>query len=161
MRRTTAGVHRSRCLRGRCCRWAPTPRGWRWACIRGSPVLRTSTTRVVWRSCSALATRTRAARTSRGATSGAPRIRRCPQVRAGSVAISIRCRVRSMPWQRGTRRAKHHGRFSPAYRVYRRFRTQAHTRSEARTEVRQRCKNVRRHRRWRAIRLPAVRISPT
>jgi hypothetical protein len=28
MRRITTGVRRLRCLQGRCCRWAPTPRGW-------------------------------------------------------------------------------------------------------------------------------------
>ena len=58
-------------------------------------------------------------------------------------------------------RARRRVRCSPAHPAYRRFRTRAHTRSEARTAVRRRCRSARRHRRWRATRLPAVRIWPT
>ena len=57
-------------------------------------------------SSSAPATRTRAARTSPAPTSGAPRIPATRRAPAGSVAISTRCRRRSIRWSRGTRSAR-------------------------------------------------------
>ena len=82
-------------------------------CIRGLAASRTSSTKGVWRSCSVPATRTRAGRTSRPPTSGAPPTRSRRPARAGSVAISTRSLDRSTRWPRGTRRERRRARSSP------------------------------------------------
>ena len=81
--------------------------------------------------------------------------------RVGSVAISIRCRVRSMRWLRGIPPGRRRVRCSRPRPAYQRFRTRAHTHSEARTAVRLRCRSAPQHRPWRSTRRSAVRIWPT
>ena len=78
--------------------------------------------------------------------------------RAGSVAISIRCRGRSTRWPRGTPPARRRARCSRGRAACRRFRTRPPTPSRARTAARRRCRSGRPRRRWRRTRRRAGRI---
>ena len=94
----------------------------------------------------------------RGATSGAPRTRRCPPARGLARSLS---RYAAASARRAGRVETHRGDAARALSgrpACRRFRTRARTRSEARTAARLRCRSERLRRRWPATRPLAVRI---